>query len=31
MGGSATMRDCAHCSQHNLLLATYCEWCGEKL
>jgi TIR domain len=28
MGGSCTMCGCPKCRQMNLLIATYCEWCG---
>jgi hypothetical protein len=31
MGGSATMRGCPRCRQMNLLVAQYCEWCGDQL
>ena len=31
MGGSCTVRECSRCRQMNLLLASYCEWCGAML
>ena len=31
MGESCTMRGCSECRQMNLVVASYCEWCGERL
>ena len=31
MGGSCTMRGCVKCRQMNLFIASFCEWCGERM